>query len=147
MTIGKKVLPIVIILALITCTYSFFNLDGREIKFVDKLEEAKTVTVIIRNEKSDERIEYDLNSQQITRLRKLIEENSYTRRISSTIIGVLPDNRYTIFVNWDDNGQKHLHISLLGGQYIQILGEHGGNYHKIRNSDFEKELISILDNK
>lgn len=143
----RKLLPIIIVIFIITFTYSFFHIDGREIKFVDKLLEAKTVTVIVRNEENDEDVEYNLNAEQIGRLKELIEENSYTRRVSSTIIGVLPDKRYTIFANWDDSGQKHLHISLLGGEYIQILGEYGSHYHRIENSNFEKELIFILDAK
>ena len=145
MKITKKLLIVIIILAVIVLTYSFFHIDGREIKFVDKLSEAKTVTVIVMNEKNDEKVEYDLNAEQKEQLKKLIESNSYTRRISSTIVGVLPDKRYTIFANWDDNGQKHLHINLIGGEYIQILGEFGSRYHKIKNPNFEKELISIID--
>ena len=66
----------------------------------------KTVTVIIRNEENDEKVERDLIKEQIKRLKTLIEKKSYTRRLSSTIIGVLPDKRYTIFVSWDDNGQS-----------------------------------------
>jgi len=147
MKTAKKFFPIIIILTVIVFLYSFFHIDGHEIKFVDKLLEAKSVTVIVMNEENNDKVEYDLTPKQIKHLKKLIEENSYTRRISSTIIGVLPDKRYTIFANWNDNGQKHLHISLLGGEYIQILGEFGSHYHKIKNSDFEKELISIIDNK
>ncbi len=147
MKTAKKLLPIMIILAISAFVYSFFNIGGHEINFVDKLLEAKTVTVTVIAEDSNENVEYDLNAEQIARLKKLIEENTYTRRISSTIVGALPDKRYTIFANWDDNGQKHLHISLLGGEYIQILGEYGSHYHKIKNSGFEKELISILDNQ
>lgn len=142
----KKFLPIVVVFIIILFTYSFFHIDGREIKFLDNLPEAETVTVIVSNDKDDGKVEYDLNTEQIKKIKKLIEENSYTRRISSTIIGVLPEKRYTIFANWDDNGQKHLHISLLGGEYIQILGEYESHYHKIKNADFERELISILDN-
>ncbi|MBR3791963.1 MAG: hypothetical protein IKK18_04605 [Clostridia bacterium] len=141
----KIILPIIIILVIIAFGYSFIHIDGHEIKFVDELLEAKTVTVIVMNEENDDpKVEYDLNIEQIKNLKKLIEENTYTRRMSSTIVGVLPDKRYTIFANWDDNGQKHLQISLLGGEYIQILGEYGNNYNKIKNSNFEKELISIL---
>ncbi len=141
----KMFLPIIIILVIIAFGYSFIHIDGQEIKFVDELLEAKTVTVIAMDEKNDDpKVEYDLNIEQIKNLKKLIEENTYTRRMSSTIVGVLPDKRYTIFANWDDEGQKHLQISLLGGEYIQILGEYGDNYHKIKNSTFEKELISIL---
>ncbi len=147
MKTAKKFLPVIVLFVIIAFTYSFFHIGGKEIKFVDKLSEAKAVTAIVRNEKNNEEVEYDLNKEQIKYLKKLIEENSYTRRISSTIIGVLPDERYTIFANWDDNGQKHLHISLIGGEYIQILGEYGSHYHKIKNSNFEQELISILNMK
>ena len=140
----KKFLPIVIIVAIVSFVYSFFHIGGREIKFVDKLLEAKTVTVIVMNEENNEKAEYDLSAAQIKKLKTLIEENSYTRRISSTIVGVLPDTRYTIFANWDDNGQKHLHISLLGGEYIQVLGEYASRYHKIKNPDFEKELRNVI---
>ena len=143
----KKLLPIIIFFAIIVFIYSFFHIDGREIKFVDKLLEAKTVTVTVTNKENDEKVEYDLNTEQIENLKKLIEENSYTRRISSTIVGVLPDKRYTILANWDNNGQKHLHIGLLGGKYIQVLGEYGSHYHKINNFNFEKDLISILDDE
>ncbi|MBR2847604.1 MAG: hypothetical protein IKB89_06015 [Clostridia bacterium] len=143
----KKLLPVIIILAVAVLAYSFFHIDGREIKFIDKLSEAKAVTVIVMNKENDEKTEYDLNRDQIEHLKNLVEGNSYTRRISSTIIGALPDKRYTIFANWDDNGQKHFHINLIGGEYIQILGEFGSRYHKIKNSDFEKELISIIDNE
>ncbi len=143
----KKLLPVIIILAVIVFTYSFFHISGGEIRFIDKLSEAKTVTVMVIDRESDKKTELNLNREQIEHLKKLIEENSYTRRISSTIIGVLPDKRYTILANWNDNGQKHLHISLMGGEYIQVLGEFGSHYHKIKNPDFEKELISILDDK
>lgn len=141
----KKFLPVAIILIIIIFTCSFFHIDGQEIKFIDKLSETKSVTVIVMNENDESKVEYNLNVEQIESLKKLIESNSYTRRLSSTIVGVLPEKRYTIFANWNDSGQKHLHISLLGGEYIQVLGEYGSHYHKINNADFEKELIGILE--
>jgi len=141
----KKFLPVAIILIIIIFIYSFFHIDGQEIKFIDKLSETKSVTVIVMNENDDSKVEYNLNVEQIESLKKLIESNSYTRRLSSTIVGVLPEKRYTIFANWSDSGQRPLHISLLGGEYIQVLGEYGSHYHKINNADFEKELIGILE--
>ncbi|MBE7054560.1 MAG: hypothetical protein E7392_00415 [Ruminococcaceae bacterium] len=144
MRILKKMSPIIIPVLIIVLIYSFFHISGWEIRNAKRLSSAKDVTVIVRNEESNESTEYDLNTKQIKLLQKLLEENSYTRRITSTIIGVLPDKRYTIFANWNDNGQKHLHISIIGGEYIQFLGQFGSNYHKIKNPDFEKELIFIL---
>ena len=140
----KILLPVIIILVIFVSAYYFFDISGQEIKLADKLPEAKTVTVIAMNEENGEKVEYDLDKEQIVQLEKLLEENSYTRRISSTIVGNLPEKRYTIFASWDDDSQKHLQISLLGGKYIQILGEYGNHYHGIRNSDFEKEFISII---
>ena len=37
--------------------------------------------------------------------------------------------------------------SLLGSEYINVLGEFGGYYHKIKNPDFEKELNAIFGDK
>lgn len=143
----KKILPVFMAIIIITLIYSFFNISGREIKFVNKLSDARSVTVVVYNDENVENPQYDLNKNQIKLLQKLIEENAYTRRLSSTIVGVLPDNRYTVFANWNDGGQKHLHISLLGGEYIQILGEYGNHYHKIKNPYFEKRLVSILNDQ
>ena len=145
MRILKNVLPIIIPVSIIVLVYSFFHISGWEIRNAKELNSAKAVTVIVRSEESNESTEYDLNTKQVALLQKLLEKNSYTRRITSTIIGVLPDKRYTIFANWNDNGQKRLHISIIGGEYIQFLEQHGSNYHKIKNPDFEKELISILE--
>ena len=145
MKISKILLPIIIILVIVLFSYSFFHNGGDKIKFTDKLSEAKTVTVMVVNEENSEQVQYVLNREQIELLKKLIEENSYIRRMSSTIVGELPKKRYTIFASWDDDSQKHLQISLLGGEYIQILGEYESCYHKIKNPDFEKTLISVLD--
>ncbi len=147
MKIAKKLLPFVVVLALVAFAYSFFHIDGREIKLANKLAEAKSVTIIVMNTQNNENVEYDLNKEQIEKIKTIILENSYTRRISKTIIGELPDKRYTIFATWDDAAERPLHISLLGGEYIHVLGDFGSRYHKIKNTDFEKELISILDSK
>lgn len=143
----KKLMPIIITVLIIGFLYSFFHIGGWEIKNVKELNDAKLVTVVVSDENSDESIEYELSKNQIELLQNLLEENSYTRRLSSTIIGVLPDTRYNILANWNDNGQKHLHISILGGEYIQFLGQYGSHYHEIKNPDFEKVLISILEAK
>ena len=67
----KIILPIIIILVVIAFGYSFIHIDGQEIKFVDELLEAKTVTVIVMGEKNDDpKVEYDLNIEQIKNLKK-----------------------------------------------------------------------------
>ena len=143
----KKLLPIIITVLIIVFVYSFFHIGGWEIKNIKELNDAKLVTVVVSDENSDESIEYELSKNQIELLQNLLKENSYTRRLSSTIIGVLPDTRYNILANWNDGGQKHLHISILGGEYIQFLGQYGSHYHEIKNPDFEKVLVSIIEAK
>lgn len=106
--------------------------------------EAKSVDVTVYDEKKEEKFELELTPKQVRQLKTLIEENTYIRRLSSTIIGVLPDKRYIILANWDDGGKKNLYISLIGGEYIQISGRYGSNYHKIKNTDFERQLLSVL---
>ena len=145
MKILKKLLPIVIIVVVIVLTYSFFHIDGGEIKNLSSLTEAKSVVLTVKDRNTDETVDYELSKHQIEKLQTLLDENSYARRISNTIIGVLPDKRYTILTNWDDSGQKHLYISMIGGEYISVAGQFGNSYNKIKNPEFEKELISILE--
>ena len=127
--------------------YSFFHISGWEIKNINKLSDAGYVTVVVRNESNDEKREYTLNAEQTKLLQNLLKENSYTRRLTSTIIGVLPEKEYTILADWNDKGKTNLYIKILGNEYISFFDYLGTNYHKIKNSDFEKELISILEAK
>ena len=147
MKIIKKVRPIIIILLIIMLVYSFFHISGWEIKNLKSLSEAESVVLTIYDDSTGDNVEYDLSKSQIEKLQNLLKENSYTRRLSNTIIGVLPDKTYRILANWNDNGQKHLYISKIGGEYIQVSGQFGGSYHKIKNPDFEKELISIIESE
>ena len=142
----RKLLPIILTVLIIGLIYSFFHISGLEIKKVNKLADAKNVTVIIRNETKGENTELILDAEQKKLLQKLLKENSYKRRLSSTIIGVLPGNEYTILADWNDNGKTHLYMKILGNEYIRFSDYLGTeNYHKIKNSEFEKELISILN--
>lgn len=142
----KKLLPIFMIILIVGLIYSFFRIDGKEIKNLSSLNEAKSVVLTVMDRNTDETVNYELSKHQIEKLQTLFEENSYTRRISNTIVGLLPDKRYTILANWDDGGQK-IYISLIGGEYILVQGQFGDSYNKIKNPDFEKELISILEAK
>lgn len=143
----KKILPIIIILVIIALIYSFFHISGWEIKNLRSLSGAESVTLTVYDDSNGENVEYELSKSQIEKLQTLLKENSYTRRISNTIIGVLPDKRYYILANWNDNGQKLLHISMIGGEYINIARQFGDRYHKIKNPDFEKELIAIIESE
>ena len=79
--------------------------------------------------------------------------NSYKRRLSSTIIGHLPEKEYQILADWDKNGtpQMLLYIKIIGNEYINFSEQFNifrhRIYHEIQNPDFEKELISILEAK
>ena len=143
----RKVLPVIIILLITGLIYSFFHISGWEIKNLNSLSEAESVTLTVYDDSTGESVEYELSKSQIEKLQTLLKENSYTRRLSNTIIGVLPDKTYRILANWDDNGQKHLYISTIGGEYIQVSRQFGGSYHKIKNPDFERELINIIASK
>ena len=147
MKIIKKVRPIIIILLIIMLVYSFFHISGWEIKNLKSLSEAESVVLTVYDDSTGDNVEYDLSKNQIEKLQNLLKENSYTRRLSNTIIGVLPDKTYRILANWNDNGQKHLYISMIGGEYIQVMSQFGGSYNKIKNPDFEKELITIIESE
>ena len=142
----KKVLPLLVVAVVAALVYSFFHIDGTEIRNIKRLPDNCSVEVTVRNNKNDDVIEYNLTYTQKEAIKKLLTDNSYTRRMSKTIIGMLPDNRYTIFVNWADSFTKPVHITVLGNEYISVMGQFGSNYHKINNDNFEKQLLDILNN-
>ena len=150
----KMVLPLLIIILIVGLIYSFFHIDGREIKNIKKLSSDCRVSVIVNNTYGhDNRQEYELNAKQIEGLKNLLMNNSYKRRLSSTIIGQLPEKDYQILADWDKDGtpQVLLYIKIIGNEYITFSQQFNffkhNIYHKIKNPDFEKELISILESK
>jgi len=150
----KKLLPIVIIVVIVVLIYSFFHIDGREIKNIKNLSSDCRVSVLVNDTYGHDNLqEYELNANQIEDLKNLLMNNSYKRRLSSTIIGQLPEKEYSILADWDKDGtpQVLLYIKIIGNQYINFNDQYNffrsKIYHKIKNSDFEKELISILEAK
>ena len=139
----KKILSIIILVVIIVLIYSYMNIGGWAIKNINKLTNASYITVVVRS--GDAETKYDLTAEQTKLLQELLKGNSYKRRFSSTIIGVLPEKEYTILADWNDNGKTNLYIKILGDEYISFFDHHGTKYHKIKNSQFEEELISILE--
>ena len=153
MKIFKTLLPIITIVLIVGVIYSFFSIDGREIKNIDKLSSDCRVSVLFNDKYGDEnRQEYELNSKQIEALKNLLMNNTYKRRLSSTIIGQLPEKNYTILADWDDGTpQMLLYIKIIGNEYINFSQQFNffkhNIYHKIKNPDFEKELIYVLESE
>ena len=148
----KKILPLLIIVLIVILVYSFFNIDGREIKNIKKLSSDCRVSVRVSDTYGHGNgQEYELNAKQIEGLKNLLMNNSYKRRLSSTIIGQLPEKDYSILADWDDDGtpQVLLYIKVIGNEYINFSQQFSifkhNIYHEIKNPDFEKELISILE--
>jgi len=147
----KKILPLLIIVLIVILVYSFFHIDGREIKNIKKLSSDCRVSVRVSDTYGNGNgQEYELNAKQTEELKNLLMNNSYKRRLSSTIIGQLPEKNYIIFADWD-KPQVLLYIKIYGNEYINFSQQFNffkhNIYHKIKNSDFEKELISILEEK
>ena len=145
----KKFKYLILLLILIICIisiYSFFNVSGSEIKNVKKLSEKCVVTVIVSNDNIDKKQEYVLNVEQKEELKQLLLDTNYTRRMYNTIIGVLPDNTYTILADWNDNEKTNLYAKILGGEYIQFSKKTGiSNFMKINGNEFEMKLKEIIE--
>ena len=148
----KKILPFLIIAATVGLVYSFFNIDGREIKNIKKLSSDCRVSVTINDTYGHNNMqEYELNAEQTEALKMLLMNNSYKRRLSSTIIGQLPEKSYTILADRDKDGMPQMlaYIKIIGNEYINFSQQFNffkyNIYHEIKNPDFEKELISILE--
>ncbi len=146
MKILKKIVPIIVVTVLCGFLYSFFHISGNEIRNINRLSGECSVTVTVSDTGGRGKMqEYNLEASQIELLKNLLRGNSYTRRLSSTITGVLPDKTYTIVADWNDNGKTHLYIRILGSEYIEFE-QFGGHFQKIKNPNFETELMSILEN-
>ena len=141
----KRIFKILIFVIIAVLIYGFFHIDGWRIKNTKNLLDASFVEVYVHNENTGEEIEYALNAEQRKLLSDLLIESSYTRRLSSTIIGALPDKRYTVLADWNDNGQTNLYVNTIGGEYIRISGQFGSGYLKINNKDFEENLKALLE--
>ncbi len=145
----KKIKPLTLPLITIICIisiYSFFNVSGSEIKNVKKLSEKCVVTIIVSNDNADKEHEYILNVEQKEKLKQLLLNAKYTRRMSNTIIGVLPENSYTVLADWNDNGKTNLYAKILGGEYIQFSKKSGvSNFMKINENEFEMQLKEIIE--
>lgn len=141
----KRIFKIIIFVIIVVLIYGFFHIDGWRIKNAKKLLDASFVEVYVYHDESNEKITYELNAEQRKLLSDLLIESSYTRRLSSTIIGALPDRRYTVLADWNDNGQTNLYINTLGGEYIRIQGQFGSGNLKINNKDFEEKLKALLE--
>ena len=141
----KKIISLIIAIAVIVVIHFYMNIGGWAIKNINKLTDASYITVVVRDEQN--KAEYELTSEQARLLQALLKENSYKRRFSSTVIGVLPENEYTILADWNDDGKTNLYIKILGGEYISFYDHLGNKYHKIKNPDFKKELLNILESE
>lgn len=140
----KRFSPALILFLIIFLAFSFFHIDGREIRNIKKLDENWDVSVYI-NKENEESVEYQLSGEQIIKLRELLRQNHYTRRLSNTIIGALPDTSYSILADLDNNSKTLIYIRMIGGEYIHFSRQFGDCYHKIKNPEFEQQLLAILN--
>lgn len=141
----KHLMLLLIVIICIISIYSFFDVSGTEIKNIKKLSEKCVVTVIVSNDNIDKEQEYILNAEQKEDLKQLLLNTKYTRRMGNTIIGVLPENTYTILADWNDNGKTNLYAKILGGKYIQFSKKTGvSNFMKINENEFEIQLKEII---
>lgn len=140
MKIIKKLFAIVIVILLAFGVYDFFHVAGSEIKNVKILAEAEYV---IAGDASLSFVNY-LNEEQVKELKELLLNTEFTRKIRKTIIGPLPESRYSILADWGDGGKTNLYINLIGGEYAQVQGQFGEVFIKIKNENFETELKEII---
>ncbi len=143
MKIIKKLLPFVILIAVALMVFDFFHVTGSEIRNVKKLTEASYVDV----GEGSLSIVNKLNEEQVEALKELLLETTFTRKIRKTIIGPLPECRYSILADWNDGGKTNLYIHLIGGEYAQVGGQFGDAFLKIKNPEFEYKLIEIMEMK
>ena len=94
-----------------------------------------------------DRIEHELNAEQVGGLRKLLRNSWYTRRFGDMVftnISSEVDSFYTYFIIIT-NADRTISLSLEAGGNM-LRGGHYNDWFRIRNSAWEERLLMILSN-
>lgn len=149
----KKVivwLCVILLVLAAVLTYSYFRVDGRELRFIADISEDYTATVTKTHASLEYReTEYVLNGEQILQLQALILDSSFTRRLSPNYsYSGLRDTYQIVLELTDPQGQQQDFIILycVEDLYLSISAPYDGVHLtlKINNPQWHAELDAIL---
>lgn len=142
----KIILTILVIAIVGFIAYSYFYVDGTELKEVSRI--SHTTKVVIKRStlrENEEELEVVLNSNQKEMLKSLLKESRFRRMISSGVIYDSEENwkYYNIIINDHEQG-VYLSIHSTDGAYISIPDKFNGKHLKILNPQWKNKLEEII---
>ncbi len=150
----KKYLPwlaAAAVIAVLLCTWAYLHVDGREIRCMDAVSEAYTAAVTKYNRLTNQETELTLSGDQVLKLKALIQESSFTRRVftNKPYTGADAACHYTIVLElYDPQGHQldFIHLDCIGGQGMILSAPYSGTSLNlnIRNPHWREALDAIL---
>ena len=155
----KRILLIAAVAALVVavvCLVDFCRINGREIKYIDKLDEGPVYVQKLKmfgasaqeSKENNNAPVIQLSTDQVKQLQTLLKENTYKRRFTNVIYGGIGYD-YLIFSDWDNDGHRTLYAHLVDAGYItfekHIAFGRGNIYHLIKNPEFVDDFIAIIE--
>jgi len=136
----RKAMVFAALIALCIAVFSWLNVRGNEIEGVSQISSECLVTITYENEAGQE---YQLQAEQVDRLKDLLLTSTFTRTFSSFVTYPVDTERYTIRIDWKDY-QHVLIIHCIGNKYISIADHFGGRHLKIKNPEWESTIKRII---
>lgn len=131
--------------------YSYFSVDGTEIKEIEAVTEHYTATVVKTHETlTGQQTEYTLSPQQISLFKELIQNSRFIRKLSSDFYykGLKDTYRITLEL-FDSNGKQRDFLSLycVEDLYLMIWATAPDSQDYallIRNPNWHNDLEALL---
>ncbi|HZK33373.1 MAG TPA: hypothetical protein VFC60_02630 [Tissierellaceae bacterium] len=138
----KYIIAVIILLIALLLVNSHLDVSGGEIEGVKEITSKSTATVEKRDLSRGSSLEYELNEEQIERLKGLILETDFRIDLSNKVF--FDDNdHYWISIN-SNNQKSWLGIRSLGGEYISVFNQFNDKHLKIKNPNWKESLEEIL---
>lgn len=121
---------------------SYIRVSGREIDGISEMTDTNcTVTITTyQHMEWDDRVEYELNPEQILKLKALILDSTFTKGLRRNVVSVDDLDRYEIVVNFDQN--NYIWMKSLGNEYVDI-GDDAG-FLKIHDKNWKAALNELI---
>ena len=150
----KKVLSVLIVLALLFTVLSYFHVDGSELPSIDALSDGYSITVVRTNtlHNSSQQQTYTLSPEQIHAVQKLLRKSQFTRRLSHSYSYKGLHDIYSILLErYDDAGKQvdFIQIFFVEDLYLSISAPYANERLTLRilNDDLDEKLDQILIQK
>lgn len=137
---NKNIIFIIIIALACLFMYSYFHVNGSDIKEISKISDTTNVTIRKSGFNVSEEKEVVLDLKQKEMLKSLFKDSDFINVLSS-VLYFKDKDYYDIIIN-DIEKDIHLSICSMGGEYIHI--SHNRNYLKVLDPEWKKKLEEII---